>query len=94
MRGLCVRNANGVVGDLCGSVFLDHGFDKYIRRKLGDSVIDGMSVRSRTQMMNSWINDVKFRFGNTSQTEFDVSVPGVADDDEKGVDSGFHTMLA
>ncbi|TGZ77595.1 hypothetical protein EX30DRAFT_311070 [Ascodesmis nigricans] len=81
-------------GDLCGSVFLDQGFEKYIRGKLGDAVIDKMSARSRMHMMNSWITDVKNRFGGTTQTEFEVSVPGVADDEKMGVESGFHVMKA
>lgn len=75
-------------------MFLDQGFDRYIRGKLGNDVVDKMSPRSRMQMMNSWITDVKFRFGNTQLQEFDVSVPGVPDDEAKDVDSGFHTMKA
>jgi len=31
-------------GDLCGSVFLDVRFEQYMRRLLGDEVIDGMGV--------------------------------------------------
>lgn len=33
-----------VRGGLCGSVYLDERFEKYIRRVLGDEVIDSMKV--------------------------------------------------
>jgi hypothetical protein len=72
---------------------LDHRFEHYIRRKLGDKVIDGMKPRSKIEMMNSWVQKVKFMFGNTTGLEgFEVHVLGVKDNPEKNVEDCFHTM--
>jgi hypothetical protein len=41
-------------GDLCGSVFLDDRFEQYIRRLLGDDVVDAMKVcASKHPLLNS-----------------------------------------
>lgn len=47
--------------------------------------------RSRNEMMRTWEEKVKFRFGNSSGT-YEVSVPGVPNNEETAVEDGFHTM--
>ncbi|KAF8247380.1 actin-like ATPase domain-containing protein [Wilcoxina mikolae CBS 423.85] len=82
-------------GDLCGSVFLDERFEKYIRGVLGDKVIDDMKPRSKYEMMRTWEEKVKFTFGNSEDAEddgYEVNVPGVPDNDETNVEDGFHSM--
>ncbi|KAF8243917.1 hypothetical protein K440DRAFT_611241 [Wilcoxina mikolae CBS 423.85] len=80
-------------GDMCGSVFLDERFEEYIRRVLGDRVIDGMKPRSRNEMFRTWEEKVKYKFGNINNHEgFEITVAGVPDDESKNVEDGFHTI--
>ncbi|KAA8913169.1 hypothetical protein FN846DRAFT_916415 [Sphaerosporella brunnea] len=75
-----------------GSVFLDHGFEQYIRNKLGDAAIDSMKPRCKNEMMRTWVENVKLKFGNRTAFEYDVSVHGVPDDEDTNVEDGFHSM--
>lgn len=77
-------------GDLCGSVFLDERFERYIRRLLGNNVIDNMNPRAKAEMMRTWEERVKFRFGLS--TVLEVTLPGVPDDPEKRIEYSLHTM--
>ncbi|KAF8544623.1 hypothetical protein BDD12DRAFT_723315 [Trichophaea hybrida] len=80
-------------GDLCGSVFLDEGFDQYIRKLLGDKVIDGMKQRSRNEMMRTWVDKAKSKFNDKNSLEqYEITLGGVPDDDDGNVDAGFHYM--
>ncbi|KAI5783433.1 hypothetical protein FPQ18DRAFT_356158 [Pyronema domesticum] len=81
-------------GAMAGSVFLDERFEEYIRKKLGNHVIDGMKPRSRKEMFRTWEEKVKFAFGNTKDTSYEITTPGVPDDLSKNVEDGFHTILA
>jgi hypothetical protein len=78
---------------------LNERFEKYIRRTLGDGTIDRMKPRSRNEMMRTWEEKIKFKFGNNTEVEdfefvegFEVNVNGVPDDHKKHVEDGFHTM--
>ena len=80
-------------GGLCGSVFVDQRFEHYIRRRLGDTVIDKMRPRIRNEMMNSWERKVKYRFGNASGPEgYEVLVSGLPNSKELNIEDGFHSM--
>lgn len=78
-------------GGMCGSVFLDEGFERYIRSVVGNKVIDGMKSRSKAAMMRTWEERVKFKFGNTS-ADLEVNLPGVPDNPAKNIEENFHTM--
>ncbi|TGZ81553.1 actin-like ATPase domain-containing protein [Ascodesmis nigricans] len=88
---LMLNEAVSGTGDLCGSVYLDQAFDKYIRQLLGNARVDRMKPRARQQMAKSF-ERVKIRFGNTTDSYFEVIVPGIADDDELNIEDGFHSM--
>lgn len=90
---LAVSESVSGTGDLCGSVFLNERFDAYIRKLLGDAAIDGMSSRSKATMMRTWEEGVKFKFGNAGTREFELSVHGIPDDEDKNIEEGFHTMM-
>ena len=82
-------------GDLCVSVDLDNGFKKYIKGKIGASVLANMSQRSRSAMEKSWEEQVKYKFGAPAENllkGFEVVVPGAPDDDEMDIEEGFHTI--
>lgn len=82
-------------GDLCGSVYLDDGFREYIRSRLGSSILDKMSTKSRVKMEKSWQEEVKFKFTSSAQSRnmiYEVAVPGLADDEDLDIEEGYHTM--
>ncbi|KAI5807184.1 hypothetical protein EDC01DRAFT_638392 [Geopyxis carbonaria] len=80
-------------GDLCGSVYLNHRFEQYIRQRLGNRTIDKMKLRSKREMFRSWEQGVKFKYGNRVGIEgYEVHVLGVPDSDEKNIEDGFHSM--
>ncbi|KAI5812785.1 hypothetical protein BZA77DRAFT_323306 [Pyronema omphalodes] len=81
-------------GALAGSVYLDERFEQYIRTTLGDRVIDGMKPRSRKEMFRTWEEKVKFAFGNSKDTSYEITTAGVPDNAAKNVEDGFHTILA
>ncbi|KAF8536961.1 hypothetical protein BDD12DRAFT_848723 [Trichophaea hybrida] len=79
--------------NLCGSMSLDQLFEQYIRRLLGDKVIDNMKPRVKHVMMQSWEENVKFRFDyGSAEDEYYVNVPGIRDNEEASVEDGCHTM--
>ena len=44
-------------------------------------------------MMSSWERKVKFKFGvRRPGDSFEISMPGVADNELKGIDGGFYTI--
>jgi hypothetical protein len=43
-------------------------------------------------MMNSWVKEVKFMFGNADGEYNYVAVPGVTDNEEADVEDDIHTM--
>jgi hypothetical protein len=43
-------------------------------------------------MIQAWEESVKFTFGNTSEDEYFVNVPGLHDDEDCNIEDGCHTM--
>lgn len=44
------------------------------------------------RILRSWIEDVKFRFGNTEDENFEINVPTFPNNSEKAVEDGFHKI--
>lgn len=44
------------------------------------------------RILRSWIEDVKFRFGNTEDERFEISVPTFPNSEENSVEDGFHKI--
>jgi hypothetical protein len=82
------------LGELCGSVFVDQRFEKYIRRRIGDREINRMKPRTKNEMMTSWEQKVKFKFGNVASgmEGYEVHVLGLPDSMEKAIEEGFHSI--
>ncbi|KAF8542373.1 hypothetical protein BDD12DRAFT_876723 [Trichophaea hybrida] len=78
---------------LCGSIFLDQTFERYIRGVLGDTAIDNMKARSKSRMMRTWVKEIKFIFGNVGDEYiYEVAVPGISDNEKANVEDGYHTI--
>jgi hypothetical protein len=78
------------LGDVCGSIFLNHGFEEYLKKKLTEEFLDNYNHKST--MMENWEKEVKFVFkGRTFYSEdFDIGAPGLENRDAD--DDGFEIM--
>ena len=84
-------------GGLCGSTFLNYRFEDHIRSRLGVDRYEQMKEhRPRTwQMGLKYFEEfVKRNFNEEEHQEVNVPFPGLADDEEAGLDSGFLIMTA
>lgn len=81
-------------GDLCGSIYLDQRFEEYMRSRIGHDIINKLKPKLRTEMMRTWEEKVKLFFGGSSgeDMEYEVSIHGIRDDEEKDVEDGIHKM--
>jgi hypothetical protein len=48
----------------------------------------------RKEMFRTWEEKVKFAFGNSKDTSYEITTAGVPDNAAKNVEDGFHTILA
>lgn len=93
MAPLIIDEVVSGTGGLCGSVYLDDGFKDYIENTLGKEVVAAMSPRARDAMEKCWQEQVKFKFTTSRKSrQFEVVVPGLADNAAKDIEEGFHTM--
>lgn len=84
-------------GGLCGSVFLNYAFEDHCRRRLGDSMYDGLKLKTRQVGLKFWEEYVKRNFRYTStleeedeeEEEISVPFPGLPDDESRRVEGGF-----
>ncbi|KAF2724059.1 actin-like ATPase domain-containing protein [Polychaeton citri CBS 116435] len=84
-------------GGLCGSAFLNYRFEDHVRERIGDQKYYGMREKKpKTWMMGLRYFEefVKRNFNEEEHSEVNVPFPGLADDEEAGLDSGFLTMNA
>ncbi|KAL7275881.1 hypothetical protein RUND412_001158 [Rhizina undulata] len=87
---LVVKEAVGGSGSLCGSVFVNDQFEKYVRELLGESVVNKMRPVAKREMMRQWEERVKFKFSDSEDIEsFEVYIPGVPDNETIGLEGGF-----
>ena len=69
-----------LVGDLCGSVFLDLAFQSYICTLIGKEQYDRIKEKPKRQMIEQFEFGVKRCFTTKEQQQFSVELPGVQDD--------------
>lgn len=84
-------------GALCGSAFLNYRFEDHVRSRIGVERYTHMRERKpKTWMMGLkyFEESVKRNFNIKEHAEVNVPFPGLPDDEEAGLDSGFLTMTA
>ncbi len=84
-------------GGLCGSSFLNYRFEDHIRSRLGVERYEQMKEKKpRTWQMGlkNFEEFVKRNFNEDDPQDFNVPFPGLPDDEEAGLDSGFLIMTA
>ena len=84
-------------GGLCGSTFLNYRFEDHIKTRLGVERYKHMKEKKPKtwQMGLSYFEEfVKRNFNEEEHEEFNVPFPGLPDDEDAGLDSGFLIMTA
>ncbi|KAL2136656.1 hypothetical protein VTI74DRAFT_2388 [Chaetomium olivicolor] len=84
-------------GGLCGSAFLNYRFEEHVKNRLGQSRFDEMKTKKQKtwQMGLRYFEEfVKRNFNEDEHQEVNVPFPGLPDDEETGLDSGFLVMTA
>ncbi|KAH8174888.1 hsp70 protein [Sarocladium implicatum] len=97
LKPLRVEESAVGTGGLCGSAFLNYRFEEHVRNRLGQTRFDEMKQKKGKtwQMGLKYFEEfVKRNFNENEHQEVNVPFPGLADDEEVGLDSGFLVMTA
>jgi hypothetical protein len=84
-------------GGLCGSAFLNYRFEDHVKQRIGQERYNMM----REKKAKTWNMGLKYfeefvkrNFNEDEHQEVNVPFPGLPDDEEAGLDSGFLVMSA
>lgn len=84
-------------GGLCGSAFLNYRFEDHVKERLGNETYFMM----REKKPKTWMMGLKYfeefikrNFNEEEHSEVNVPFPGLPDNEEAGLDSGFLIMTA
>ncbi|KAK6212643.1 hypothetical protein LQW54_005064 [Pestalotiopsis sp. IQ-011] len=97
LKPLRVEESAVGTGGLCGSAFLNYRFEEHVRNRLGQSRFDEMKMKKAKtwQMGLRYFEEfVKRNFNEDEYQEVNVPFPGLPDDEEAGLDSGFLVLAA
>lgn len=84
-------------GGLCGSAFLNYRFEDHVKERIGAERYTNMREKKpKTWMMGLRYFEefVKRNFNEEEHSEVNVPFPGLPDDEEAGLESGFLIMTA
>jgi molecular chaperone DnaK (HSP70) len=81
-------------GGLCGSAFLNYRFEDFVKNRIGVTRWKNMKEKTRMMGWQYWDEFVKRNFNDERPEEVNIPFPGLADDEEAGIDSGFLIMTA
>jgi hypothetical protein len=82
-------------GAACGSVYLDQGFESLLRKRFGkhaDTVLTERRLKDLVRNFDISIKRVFNPFDVRCDTEFEISVTGVTDMKEIGLEDGYLTL--
>lgn len=74
-----------VTGGLCGSVFVDAAFEKYIKTLVGQDDYDSIKEKPKKRMMREFEMSVKRCFTGDNNKIFSVDLLGVDDNAKEGI---------
>ncbi|POS78878.1 hypothetical protein DHEL01_v202724 [Diaporthe helianthi] len=97
LKPLKVEESAVGTGGLCGSAFLNYRFEEHVKTRLGKTRFDEMKAKKGKswQMGLRYFEEfVKRNFNEGEHQEINIPFPGLADDEEVGLDSGFLVMTA
>ncbi|KAF2281477.1 Hsp70 family protein-like protein [Westerdykella ornata] len=84
-------------GGLCGSAFLNYRFEDHVRRRIGHERYQMMrekKPKTWNMGLKYFEESVKRNFNEEEHAEVNIPFPGLPDDEEAGLDSGFLIMSA
>jgi molecular chaperone DnaK (HSP70) len=97
LRPLRVEESAVGTGGLCGSAFINYAFEEHVRGRIGEERFDEMKLKKAKtwQMALKYFEEfVKRNFNEEEHQEVNVPFPGLPDNEEAGIDSGFMVMKA
>ncbi|KAI1781160.1 actin-like ATPase domain-containing protein [Hypoxylon cercidicola] len=97
LKPLRVEESAVGTGGLCGSAFLNYRFEEHVKSRLGHSRFEEMKLKKGKtwQMGLRYFEEfVKRNFNEDEYQEVNVPFPGLPDDEEARIDSGFLVMTA
>ncbi|ORY64115.1 uncharacterized protein BCR38DRAFT_343069 [Pseudomassariella vexata] len=97
LKPLRVEESAVGTGGLCGSAFLNYRFEEHVRSRLGQSRFDEMKIKKPRawQMGLRYFEEfVKRNFNEDEHQEVNVPFPGLPDDEEAQIESGFLVLTA
>ncbi|KAI0018272.1 actin-like ATPase domain-containing protein [Xylariomycetidae sp. FL0641] len=97
LKPLRVEESAVGTGGLCGSAFLNYRFEEHVRSRIGHARFNEMKMKKAKtwQMGLRYFEEfVKRNFNEDEHQEVNVPFPGLPDDEEAGLDSGFLVMSA
>jgi hypothetical protein len=86
-----VEECSAGSGDTCGALYLDQGFEKLLRRKLG---VHADSYRS-TELLRYFDNNIKRTFnplGPRCAAEYEIGIAGAMNIPDIGLEDGYLTL--
>ncbi|TEY58654.1 hypothetical protein BOTCAL_0204g00110 [Botryotinia calthae] len=95
LKPLQVEESAVGTGGLCGSAFLNYRFEEHCKSRIGVTRFEEMKMKKAKswQMgLKYWEEYVKRDFDEENDTEFNIPLPGLADDVDAGLDGGFFIM--
>ncbi|KAI0118627.1 hypothetical protein GGR51DRAFT_570436 [Nemania sp. FL0031] len=72
-------------GGLCGSVFLDMAFEKYIISLVGQEVYAEIKQANKNKMLRDFEFGVKRAFDGSNDKDYSVDLKGIHDNEEEGI---------
>ncbi|CAK4028306.1 heat shock 70 kDa 12B-like [Lecanosticta acicola] len=79
-------------GSICGSALLNYRFSDFVASRIGQQQFKSMRPKTWNMGLKYFEEFVKRNFNEEEHSEVNVPLPGLADDEEAGLDSGFLTM--
>lgn len=83
-------------GGMCGSTYINANFENFVRKRIGDDVFNAMKPKGRIVMLKHFDEFLKRTFSDEDEDEdediFSCPIPGVADNEEAGVEDGFFIL--
>lgn len=85
-------------GGLCGAIFLDEEFERYIRTRVGREQYDSLSIRTKENMRVNFERGLKRTFERGTTQRNLVELHGVDDDEDNEIEGEtiiikYHTMM-
>ncbi|OWY57130.1 hypothetical protein AA0119_g9414 [Alternaria tenuissima] len=84
-------------GGLCGSTFINYRFEDHVKQRIGTERYNWMrekKVKTWNMGLKYFEEFVKRNFNEEEHNEVNIPFPGLPDDEEAGLDSGFLVMSA